>query len=131
MSIIGFLKRMFGGAPVTQNVPIAQPATPVRKMSVGRASNPASHITPDFLQLNVGWNADPNGPEPNVKLSGGDILLNFALNAFVYKQFRVFERGTLRFRNCGRYRLGSTNDEGWYRGQCRYSRIAPSWGEFL
>lgn len=26
--------------------------------------------------------------------------------------------------------MGDTNDEGWYRGQCRYSRIAPAWGEF-
>jgi hypothetical protein len=26
--------------------------------------------------------------------------------------------------------LGATNDEGWYRGQCRFSRLAPSWGEF-
>ncbi len=23
-----------------------------------------------------------------------------------------------------------TNDEGWYRGQCRYTGIAPAWGEF-
>ena len=23
-----------------------------------------------------------------------------------------------------------TNDEGWYRGQCRFSRLAPAWGEF-
>jgi len=28
------------------------------------------------------------------------------------------------------YRLGPTNDEGWYLGQCRYSGSAPSWGEF-
>lgn len=32
--------------------------------------------------------------------------------------------------NCSRYRLGATNDEGWYRGQCRYSNVAPEWGEF-
>jgi hypothetical protein len=30
----------------------------------------------------------------------------------------------------GRYRLGNTNDEGWYRGQCRFSKLAPAWGEF-
>jgi hypothetical protein len=22
------------------------------------------------------------------------------------------------------------NDEGWYLGQCRFSKIAPAWGEF-
>lgn len=124
MSIIDFLRRLLGRAPA------AQVASPPRQLSVGRAANPANHITPDFLQLNVGWNAEPNAPEPRVAPSGHDILLTFDLNAFVYKQFSEGERGTLRFTNCSRYRLGSTNDEGWYRGQCRYSTIAPCWGEF-
>ena len=22
------------------------------------------------------------------------------------------------------------NDEGWYMGQCRFSKLAPEWGEF-
>jgi len=26
--------------------------------------------------------------------------------------------------------LGSTNDEGWLKGQCRFSKLAPGWGEF-
>jgi hypothetical protein len=26
--------------------------------------------------------------------------------------------------------LGRTNDEGWYLGQCRFSKVAPTWGEF-
>jgi hypothetical protein len=30
----------------------------------------------------------------------------------------------------GHYRLGGTNDEGWYVGQCRFSKVAPAWGEF-
>jgi hypothetical protein len=47
--------------------------------------------------------------------------------------FDIFEDedvGVLRFSGCSRYRLGPTNDEGWNRGQCRYSRLAPAWGEF-
>lgn len=28
------------------------------------------------------------------------------------------------------WRLGPANDEGWDMGQCRYSKIAPRWGEF-
>ena len=28
------------------------------------------------------------------------------------------------------WRLGATNDEGWYAGQCRYGKAAPAWGEF-
>lgn len=63
-------------------------------------------------------------------MSAGDVLLNFAMNAHVYPQFKLFERGTLRFTGCSSYRLDGTNDEGWYRGQCRYTMIAPEWGEF-
>jgi hypothetical protein len=29
-----------------------------------------------------------------------------------------------------KFRLGPTNDEAWYLGKCRYSRLAPAWGEF-
>ena len=83
-----------------------------------------------FEQLNVGWNADPNVPEPRVTLENGDVLLSFALNSFIFDRFKLGERGTLRFTGCSRYLLGGTNDEGWYRGQCRYSKIAPQWGEF-
>lgn len=39
-------------------------------------------------------------------------------------------RSQLIFLNCEQWRLGSTNDEGWYRGQCRYSNLVPEWGEF-
>jgi hypothetical protein len=49
---------------------------------------------------------------------------------FGFKQFEEEDVGFLRFHDCLRYRLGPTNDEGWYRGQCRYSRSAPAWGEF-
>jgi hypothetical protein len=41
------------------------------------------------------------------------------------------EVGVLPFGDCRSWRLGATNDEGWYSGQCRYSAIAPAWGEFL
>ena len=52
------------------------------------------------------------------------------MNAFQFKQFEEEELGVLRFIECERYRLGPTNDEGWYRGQCRFSKLAPGWGEF-
>jgi hypothetical protein len=47
-------------------------------------------------------------------------------------QFPGFAQGQvlrLRFPAATRYRLGATNDEGWYRGQCRFSGVAPAWGE--
>jgi hypothetical protein len=82
-----------------------------------------------FIKLNNGWNAEPNSPAPVVSRSGDDVFLEFDLNAFRYKHSQG-DRGRLVFRRCWRYRLGSTNDEGWYLGQCRFSKIAPSWGDF-
>jgi hypothetical protein len=85
---------------------------------------------PSFRRLNEGWNAEPNAPHPQVTLSGTDILVEFFLNPFQYRQFGLDDRGIIRFSDCSRYRFGATNDEGWYRGQCRYSKVAPAWGEF-
>ncbi|WP_439375249.1 hypothetical protein ACRQ5Q_23475 [Bradyrhizobium sp. PMVTL-01] len=75
-------------------------------------------------------NAEPNAPLPRVSVSGHDVLLRFLLNPFRFKSFAEDDQGILRFVNCGRCRLGATNDEGWWRGQCRYSNLAPAWGEF-
>lgn len=83
-----------------------------------------------FFQLNEGWNAEPNAPEPAIEIQGPDLLLSFYVNAFQYYEFEEEEIGILRFVHCERYRLGSTNDEGWYQGQCRFSKLAPAWGEF-
>ena len=83
-----------------------------------------------FLQLNAGWNAEPNAPAPCVEIDGRDVVVSFRMNPFVFPDFSDEDVGRLRFRLCSRYRLGGTNDEGWSRGQCRFSKIAPSWGEF-
>jgi hypothetical protein len=83
-----------------------------------------------FRQLNDGWNAEPNAPDPKVEISGRDLVLTFLMNPFQYPQFGEEDVGKLRFSSCHRYRLGATNDEGWYRGQCRFSKVAPSWGDF-
>ena len=87
-------------------------------------------MNPKFQHLNLGWNADPNAPEPRISVEGTDLLLRFNLNYFLYEDFEKGEQGTLRFVNCSRYLLGGTNDEGWYLGQCRFSKLAPAWGEF-
>lgn len=84
----------------------------------------------DFRRLNIGWNAEPNAPDPQISANGGDVLLSFLMNPFQFPDFSEDDRGTLRFVGCARYRLGATNDEGWHRGQCRFSKVAPSWGEF-
>jgi len=85
---------------------------------------------PVFKQLNHGWNAEPNAPTPVIRRDGADVVLRFFLNPFQFKQFQEEDVGGLRFSDCVRYRLGPTNDEGWYRGQCRYRAVAPAWGEF-
>lgn len=83
-----------------------------------------------FEKLNVGWNAEPNAPEPSIAIDNGDITLKFFLNAFAFPEFQEEDVGFITFKNCSKYRLGSTNDEGWYRGQCRFSKLLPEWGEF-
>lgn len=87
-------------------------------------------MSTSFIQINEGWNAEPNAPDPVIELMGTDLLLSFFVNPFRYPEFQEEEIGVLRFVQCERYRLGSTNDEGWYRGQCRFSKLAPAWGEF-
>ena len=85
---------------------------------------------PRFVRLNLAWNAAPNAPDPETIIDGEDLLLVFNVNAFQFPEFCHGERGVLRFVNCSRFRLGATNDEGWYLGQCRFTGLAPAWGEF-
>jgi hypothetical protein len=83
-----------------------------------------------FIQLNVDWNAEPNAPKLAASLDGRDVILQFDVNPFIFPEFKTGERATLRFVDGSQFRLGPTNDEGWYRGQCRFSGVAPRWGEF-
>jgi len=83
-----------------------------------------------FKQLNFGWNAEPNAPFPRVSKYDTDILLQFFLNSSQFPQFRENENGALRFSKAAKFRVGATNDEGWYLGQCRYSHLVPRWGQF-
>lgn len=82
------------------------------------------------MRLNWGWNAEPNAPDERVAADGIDIVLEFNLNHLLYPTFADGQRGHIRFRAASQWRLGATNDEGWYRGQCRFSGLAPAWGEF-
>jgi len=82
-----------------------------------------------FAKLNVGWDADPNVPEPECSTAGKMLVLRFWLNRWTM-ELETRQQGMLTFADISRWRLGDTNDEGWYRGQCRYSGVAPAWGEF-
>lgn len=83
-----------------------------------------------FTQLNLGWNADPNAPLPQVFVEQHDVVVRFRVDVFQFSDFVEGSLASLRFSGCRRFRLGATNDEGWYRGQCRFSKLAPAWGEF-
>ena len=84
---------------------------------------------PAFKRLNVDWNAEPNAPHEEVTVSGTTVRLTFFLNPWAYVAGED-EKGCLTFEQCSMWRLGATNDEGWYAGQCRYGKAAPTWGEF-
>lgn len=60
---------------------------------------------------------------------GSTVQVRFFLNHFAFDAAEG-EAARLTFTNCSLWRLGHTNDEGWYSGQCRYSETAPKWGEF-
>lgn len=69
-------------------------------------------------------------PEAQVFVEGDALVLRLRLNTQLYERFAEDSEAQLRFRQCERYHLAGTNDEGWYRGQCRFGRSAPAWGEF-
>lgn len=83
-----------------------------------------------FRRLNVGWNAERNAPYERAKVDGDDLLLEFIVNPWKYPAFARREVGRLTFTQCRRYRFTDVNDEAWHRGNCRFSKLAPAWGEF-
>lgn len=83
-----------------------------------------------FERLNHGWNAEPNAPAEQLSAVGECVTLEFYVNAFIFHDVREDDRGRLIFHGVTKYRRGPTNNEGWYRGQCRFSGLAPAWGEF-
>jgi len=87
-------------------------------------------MTTDFIHLNKTWNAEPNVPDERIEVHDNYLTLSFLVNPWVYEQYDEGQRVELRFYGCTKWRNGLTNDEGWYKGQCRFSTLAPEWGEF-
>ncbi len=83
-----------------------------------------------YIKLNKNWNAEPNAPDPVVSKTDEGIELTFLLNPFVYQHIDDDDTGTLEFFDVYAYRLGSTNDEGYFRGQFRFKNEQLPWGEF-
>jgi len=85
---------------------------------------------PTFKRLNEGWNAHPNDVGLNLRQKGQTLLAHMKPNPYVYRKYKKIPEITVSFESCAMYRVTPVNDEGWYRGQCRFSGLAPSWGEF-
>ncbi len=85
---------------------------------------------PIFTRLNEDWNAHPNAPYLRLEQRGQMLLAHIRPNPFVYRQYEKIAEITINFGGCAKYRVTPVNDEGWYEGQCRFSGLAPSWGEF-
>ena len=87
-------------------------------------------MNPTFTQLNHGWNAEPNAPDPQTDWQGTALLVRFRMNPFQFPEYDEDDIGEILFEDCSRFRIGSVNDEGWYRDQGRFGRNGHSWGEF-
>jgi hypothetical protein len=86
----------------------------------------------EFIKQNIGWDAEPNSPMPKIEVdrNSSQLILSFYLNAFIHDDVNEEDMGILKFNNCYKYRLGATNDEGFYRGQCRFLKSGIVWGDF-
>lgn len=85
---------------------------------------------PKFTQLNSGWNAEPNAPDLQVEQDGTSLVARFRPNPFLYPEYERVSLIIVRLEDCERYRITSVNDHRWHGGQCRFSGLAPTWGEF-
>jgi len=82
-------------------------------------------MSTEFIHLNKNWNAEPNAPQVNVEIQDEFLSLSFLVNPLAYEGFEEGQKSELHFFGCSTWRLGPTNDEGWYSGICRFSNVAP------
>jgi hypothetical protein len=83
-----------------------------------------------WTKLNTRFDAEPNAPDPRVSAQGDVVRVRFSLNPFIWDDVQDGDEAELVFEGATMYRLGSTNDEGFYRGQCRFSKTGIAWGDF-
>jgi len=85
---------------------------------------------PTFDHLNETWNAHPNDVGLKIERNGRTLLAHMRPNPYAYREYENISSITVCFAGCYRYRVTPINDHDWYGGQCRFSGLAPSWGEF-
>jgi hypothetical protein len=87
-------------------------------------------MSPAFTQLNHGWTAEPNAPDPQAEWEGTSLRLRFRMNPFQFPEYAEDDIGEIVFEDCSRFRVGSVNDEGWFCGQGRLDRAGHIWSGF-
>lgn len=80
----------------------------------------------EFIKLNEGWNAEPNIPNPQIDIFQNNLVLSFVMNSYQNDG----DIGFILFKDVLKYRLGSPNDEDFYKGEFRYKSSQVNWGEF-
>ncbi|MFT5229075.1 MAG: hypothetical protein ACI9EV_002228 [Urechidicola sp.] len=83
-----------------------------------------------YDKLNKNWNAEANSPMPVVTPNEDGLSLSFFLNAIIYDHIDEESKGSIAFNTVFKYRLGETNDEGYFDGQFRFKNDLLPWGEF-
>jgi len=83
----------------------------------------------NFTKLNTTYDAEPNAPDPTVTVKESDVSLCFYLNPFIWDEVDAEDKAVLVFHDVYKYAVTGLNDEGWYMGQCRFSKKLP-WGHF-
>jgi len=83
-----------------------------------------------YVKLNKNWNSEPNTPEAEVLKTDDGIALTFLLNALIFQHIDEHDKGSIYFFNVYVYRLGSTNDEGYFNCDFRFKKEQLPWGEF-
>lgn len=85
---------------------------------------------PTFTQLNEDWNAEPIAVGLKIEETGNSLLVRMRPNPYLHSQYKGIEEISVSFEGCSKYRVTPINDQAWYSGQCRFSGLAPAWGEF-
>jgi len=83
-----------------------------------------------YEKLNTRWNAEPNAPNLIIHKEEDFIELVFDLNPFVFENVDEGDKGVLEFQEVYKFHIGTTNDEGYFSGDHRYTNEKLPWGEF-
>lgn len=83
-----------------------------------------------YIKLNTNWNAEPNAPDPQLERGEDFVEIRFELNQFTFDYIEEGDIGIIEFAEVYKIDFGTMNDEGYFRGQHRFSNNNLPWGEF-